>query len=52
MLADAQTSGGLLFSVPINQSDKLISNLKQNGAMAHVVIGQVFKKADTHIYVN
>lgn len=52
MLADAQTSGGLLFSVSKNQSAELLSRLKENKTLSYAVIGQVFNKSDKYIYIN
>lgn len=47
ILADAQTSGGLLISVPSDRCDKLIELLKQNKTRAYVVIGRVSPRADS-----
>jgi len=41
---DAQTSGGLLISVPSAKSRKLVSELKKRGAPAARVVGEVIKK--------
>ena len=51
MLADAQTSGGLLISIPNENSNKLIENLKENKTLSYEVIGKVYKKAEKRIYV-
>ena len=51
MLADAQTSGGLLISIPADSSNELIERLKENKTLSHEVIGQVYKKAEKLIYV-
>tara|TARA_S200000501_G_scaffold376121_1_gene430055 strand:- start:1471 stop:2238 length:768 start_codon:yes stop_codon:yes gene_type:complete len=51
MLADAQTSGGLLISIPSENSKKLIQNLKENKTLSYEVIGQIYKKAEKSIYV-
>ena len=51
MLADAQTSGGLLISIPADSSNELIERLKENKTLSHEVIGQVYKKAEKSIYV-
>jgi len=40
LLCDAQTSGGLLFSVPQKDADKLIADLKKSGITAAVAIGR------------
>jgi selenium donor protein len=52
MLADAQTSGGLLISVPLKHSQELISNLKDNNASSSAIIGQVYNPSEKLIYVN
>ncbi|HEY3282826.1 MAG TPA: selenide, water dikinase SelD [Armatimonadota bacterium] len=41
MLADAQTSGGLLASVPADRVDELLALLRQAGTPAQAVIGEV-----------
>lgn len=41
LLADAQTSGGLLLSIPEKYSDKLITELKNSGVEDAVQIGQI-----------
>ncbi len=52
MLADAQTSGGLLISVPESRADKLVSLLREKKTLAAAVIGKVYKQAEYKIYVN
>ena len=41
LLADAQTSGGLLISVKQSRCDELVSSLHENGTKCAVVIGRV-----------
>lgn len=41
ILADAQTSGGLLLAVPPERSDSLVRGLKERGSLAQAVIGEV-----------
>jgi selenide,water dikinase len=41
MLADAQTSGGLLISVSPNKAETLVNALKSNGTLASHIIGEV-----------
>ncbi len=41
ILAEAQTSGGLLISVPAERSDDLVSQLRQRGTRCANVIGEV-----------
>ncbi len=44
LLCDAQTSGGLLISVPAEKKDALIKELKANGVSTHAVIGEVVEE--------
>ena len=41
LLADAQTSGGLLLAVPAQVLDSVLANLKQAGTPAHAVVGEI-----------
>ena len=41
LLCDAQTSGGLLISVPAERRDELVNELKANGVATIAVIGEV-----------
>lgn len=41
LLADAQTSGGLLLAVPGDRAAALIADLQRRGVPAHAVIGEV-----------
>ena len=50
LLNDAQTSGGLLFSLPVNQAYLLIEKLNSLGKKAHL-IGNVVKELDKKIIV-
>lgn len=43
-LFDPQTSGGLLFSVPVHQADDCLNRLHQNGFSKSCVIGEVIDK--------
>jgi selenide,water dikinase len=45
ILFDPQTSGGLLFSLPAAQADRLVADLKKNGFGASAVIGEVREKS-------
>lgn len=49
-LADAQTSGGLLISIPKERLDSLLNELKAREVF-HAVIGQVFGPSDGRIVV-
>jgi selenide,water dikinase len=50
LLADAQTSGGLLLSIAAAEADSLISDLKKAGEGCSVV-GEVINKAEKFVYV-
>ena len=52
MLADAQTSGGLLISIPENNANKLLEFLNNNSNYESKVIGQFINKKDLNIIVN
>jgi selenide,water dikinase len=41
LLFDPQTSGGLLLSVPFNEADRLMTELKRAGIEAAALVGQV-----------
>jgi len=51
MLADAQTSGGLLISVSTNKAEALVNALKSNGTLASHIIGDV-QPNDGNVKVN
>jgi selenide,water dikinase len=51
MLADAQTSGGLLISVSTNKAEALVNALKSNGTLASHIIGEV-QSNDGNVKVN
>jgi selenophosphate synthase len=44
MLADAQTSGGLLISVSQDKVESLMKALKSNGTLASHIIGEIISK--------
>jgi len=50
MIADAQTSGGLLISVPASEANSLISELKEAGE-GYSEVGKVINKTDKFVYV-
>ena len=52
LLADAQTSGGLLISVPKDKAEDLQSLLMENQCLSSSVIGQVYNSAEFPIYVD
>ena len=52
MLADAQTSGGLLISVSQNDSMKLLNELNKNTSYKSNIIGHLTIKKKYSIIVN
>jgi selenide,water dikinase len=52
LLADAQTSGGLLISVPNDKAKDLQNLLIENQCLSSSVIGQVYNSAEFPIYVD
>jgi selenide, water dikinase len=51
LLFDPQTSGGLLISLPAEQSESMVRELKTAGVAAAACIGQVTGKGEGQIYV-
>ena len=45
LLCDAQTSGGLLISVPAARCDALVSALREEGAPCAAVVGRISRRA-------
>lgn len=43
---DAQTSGGLLISVPANRAEELVENVRAKGATAATIIGEVTERGE------
>jgi selenide,water dikinase len=41
LVCDAQTSGGMVISVPAEKCDAMVASLQRHGALAHAVIGEV-----------
>jgi len=52
ILFDPQTSGGLLFCVDKNDTEKALSDLVSNGCYKSAVIGKVISDASEKIFVN
>jgi selenide,water dikinase len=48
---DAQTSGGLLISVPAEKAEKLVMTLKGKGASAACVVGEVIERTEAALIV-
>jgi selenide,water dikinase len=44
---DAQTSGGLLISVPASHADALVAAVRQRGAQAACIVGEVVERANS-----
>ena len=51
MLADAQTSGGLLISIPEKDAFSLIEQLKNENCLSYSAIGHIKTKRDKSIYI-
>ena len=51
VIADAQTSGGLLISVSEKYSQNLISNLKNEGCLTYDIIGRIINKKNKSVYI-
>ncbi len=51
MICDAQTSGGLLISIPEKDSERLVIALKENGVEEATIIGKIIKKGVPAIFV-
>ena len=52
ILADAQTSGGLLISVAKEKAEDLQKTLTENNTLSSAVVGHVYNPAESTIYVN
>lgn len=52
ILFDAQTSGGLLISLPKGRAEMLCAKLKERGVMVASVIGEVCERRDVSIIVS
>jgi selenide,water dikinase len=48
---DAQTSGGLLMSVPANKAEPVLIQLHSAGLNSSAIIGEVTEKTDKYIYL-
>jgi selenide,water dikinase len=48
---DAQTSGGLLISVPADRADKLVMLAREKGAGVACIVGEVIERADVALIV-
>jgi selenide,water dikinase len=52
ILADAQTSGGLLVSVSQEKADELVETLNINNCLSSSIIGKVYNPTKSTIYIN
>ena len=52
LLADAQTSGGLLISVAKDKAQDLQKLLNENGCISNTIIGNIYNTAEFSIYVD
>ncbi len=51
MLADAQTSGGLLIAVAPGSLPALLEEIQKNGEYEPVVVGKLYRSAEKRIYI-
>ena len=51
LVCDAQTSGGLLMSVPAGSVDRMLAELSSNGVEGACIVGEVTAKDDAPIHV-
>jgi selenide,water dikinase len=52
LMADAQTSGGLLISVPRDKVETLQDCLQENNCLASSMVGEIYNPDEVSIYVN
>ena len=52
LMADAQTSGGLLISVQKDKAESLQNILKEKKCLSSNLIGEIYKPAESSIYIN
>lgn len=52
LMCDAQTSGGLLISVPADRTNQLLSKLEANGVDEYAVIGRVCSSDSNPIHID
>ena len=51
IMADSQTSGGLLISTPKNKVEQLQKILNENGCISNNIVGEINESNDFSIYV-
>jgi cysteine desulfurase NifS/selenium donor protein len=52
IFCDAQTSGGLLFSIPESASNSFLNDLKKNGVNHAVIIGNIVPESPSRIIIH
>ena len=52
IMNDAQTSGGLLITLPFDNAEEMIRKLHEKGFMASTIIGEIIPKGTFKVYVN
>ena len=52
LMADAQTSGGLLISVQKDKAESLQNILREKKCLSSDLIGEIYKPAESSIYIN
>ena len=52
ILSDAQTSGGLLISIPKSESEELVESLNKSNATKSSIIGEIVKKSKHEVKVS
>ncbi len=51
LVLDAQTSGGLLMAAKPNDVDNILIDLKINGYLSSMIVGEVIARKSKSIYV-
>ena len=51
LLADAQTSGGLLVSLPAMEAENYLKQVREAGCPMAEIIGEIIEKAGHHIII-
>lgn len=51
ILADAQTSGGLLISVPDSDAEKFLTEIRQAGCPLAMIIGEIIEPSDRYLII-
>ncbi len=51
LLADAQTSGGLLIALPADEAESYLEEVRKKGCPESKIIGEIIEKSDSYILV-